>query len=259
MREGDSVVPVAFDLCDQESINESAEEIKTELSEGGLDGLVNAAGVVVQGPLELVPLEALRRQFEVNLIGQVAVIQAFLPLLRQARGRVINVSGAAARVALPMLGPISASKAALESISDALRMELRHQGVDVAVITPGLLRTELHKKSEQAARRDGYAGGPERFAIYADAIAASDDALARSKEASVEIGASAIVKALTAPRPSTRYLVGRDARQLALVERFPDRLRDRLLMANRGLKAELFAPAAGSPASSSKRLPATRG
>jgi NAD(P)-dependent dehydrogenase (short-subunit alcohol dehydrogenase family) len=245
---GGQAIPVVFDLCDGDSIARSRNQVSAELGDCGLDALVNAAGLVVQGPLELVPLEALRRQFEVNVIGQIAVTQAFLPLLRAVGGRVVNVSGAAARVSLPMLGAISASKAALESLSDALRMELKHQGIAVSVVTPGLMRTELHQKSDEARRRDGYAGGPEEQGVYTEAIAASDHALADSKEASVEIGVEAIVKALSDPRPATRYLVGRDTKQLAMLARLPDRLRDRLLMWNRGLKAERFVvPSGGAP------------
>ena len=235
------VTPVELDICDPQSISRARAEIARELPSQALGGLVNNAGLVVMGPLELVPIHALRRQFEVNVIGQIAVTQAFLPLLRSGTGRVVNISGAAGRVSVPMLGPISASKAALESLTDALRMELRHQGVQVSAVSPGLLRTTLHQKAHRAVRQEGYAGDAETQRIYAKAIEAADAAVLGARESPVEIAVDAVVKALTARRPASRYVVGRDGRQLVLLRHLPDRLRDRVLMWNRGLRRELFA------------------
>lgn len=243
-----AVLPVELDICVEESIARARDVVAGHVGAQGLDALVNNAGLVVQGPLELLPAHALRRQFEVNVIGQILVTQAFLPPLRMARGRVINISGAAGTVAVPMLGAVSASKAALERASDALRMELRHQGVEVTVIAPGLLQTKLHEKSTAASHRDGYAGAADSQRIYAQAVEVLERSLAQAKAAPVDIAAGAIVKALTARRPASRYLVGSDARQLVMLRHLPDRLRDRVLMWNRGLKRELFADAlAGDP------------
>jgi NAD(P)-dependent dehydrogenase (short-subunit alcohol dehydrogenase family) len=235
-----TAVPVALDICDEGSIAHAREEVAARLGGSGLDALVNNAGLVVQGPVEALPSHALRRQFEVNVIGQVAVTQAFLPLLRLAGGRVVNISGAAGSVSVPMLGAISASKAALESLSDALRMELAHQGVDVSIVAPGLLRTRLHEKSTEAAHRDGYAGGEDTRRIYGAAVDRLEKTLLTAKEAPVDVAVAAIVKALSARRPAPRYVVGRDAKQLVALRLLPDRLRDRLLMWNRGLERELF-------------------
>lgn len=235
-----SVTAVQLDICDEDSVAEARDRIARDLDGRGLDALVNSAGLVVQGPLELIPRRALRRQFEVNVIGQITVTQAFLPLLRAARGRVVNVSGAAGRVAVPMLGAISASKAALESVSDAWRMELKHQGIHLSIVTPGLLRTRLHEKSTEAARRDGWTGSLDSQRIYARAVRQLEDGLRDAKQAPVDIAVAAIVKALTSKRPAARYVVGRDAKQLLVLERLPGRLRDRLLMWNRGLTPDLF-------------------
>jgi len=243
-----AAVPVALDICDEQSIAHAHEAVARHLGDTGLDALVNVAGLVVQGPVEVLPIHALRRQFEVNVIGQVAVTQAFLPLLRRARGRVVNISGAAGSVSVPMLGAISASKAALESLSDALRMELAHQGVHVSIVAPGLLRTPLHEESTEAAHRDGYAGGEETRRIYGAAVDVLEQTLLTAREAPVDIAVAAIVKALTAKRPAPRYVVGRDARQLVALRLVPDRFRDRLLMWNRGLKRELFETGPGEGA-----------
>jgi NAD(P)-dependent dehydrogenase (short-subunit alcohol dehydrogenase family) len=240
-QDGKAITPVELDVTDESSIARARGEVSEHLDGRGLSALINNAGLVVQGPLELVPSHALHRQFEVNVIGPVLVTQAFLPLLRAGGGRVINISGAAARTALPFLGPISASKAALESWSDALRMELKRQGIPVSIVVPGLLDTGLHDKAAEASRRDGFAGSAETHSIYAEALEIPEQIIADSKLAPVDTAVSKIVKALTDARPAPRYLAGRDARQLGMLRLMPDRLRDRLLMWNFGLKPERFA------------------
>jgi NADP-dependent 3-hydroxy acid dehydrogenase YdfG len=132
------VIPIALELTDADSIATAAATVRERSGERGLDGLVNNAGVIVQGPLEFVPAAELRRQFEINVLGQMAVTQAVLPQLRAARGRIVNLGAPTGRVAIPLMGPIGASKAALHSLNDALRMELRHQGIAVSlVVTSG--------------------------------------------------------------------------------------------------------------------------
>ena len=252
-RDGEAVQAVELDVIDEFSIARARDQLEELLGAQGLNALVNSAGLVVQGPVELVPLHALRRQFEVNVIGPAAITQAFLPLLRAGHGRVVNISGAAARTALPFLGPISASKAALESLSDALRMELKPQGIPVSIVVPGLLDTALHEKAAEASRRDGLAGSAETQRIYADLLETPERIVADSKLAPAEAAVAKIVKALEANRPAERYVAGRDARQLAMLRLVPDRLRDRLLMWNFGLKPERFNPVPSSPADA--RLP----
>src|SRR5438128_1890005 len=114
----DGVVPLALDVTDERSVADAAATVREHTA--GLDGLVNNAGVIVQGPLELVPAAELRRQFEINVLGQMAITQAVLPLLREARGRIVNVGAPSGRVAIPLLGPIGASKAAMHLLNDAL-------------------------------------------------------------------------------------------------------------------------------------------
>jgi NAD(P)-dependent dehydrogenase (short-subunit alcohol dehydrogenase family) len=232
---------VELDVTDQDAIVRARDELAARLGEQGLQGLVNNAGLSVDGPLELVTREALRRQFEVNVVGQVAVTQAFLPMLRSGRGRIVNVGGAAGRSALPMYGALSASKAALDAVTDALRMELVHQGVAVSYIEPGGLATSFFATAADAARRDGYAGSPETQRIYAQAIAASATALAASRTSPVKDAVRAIEHALTDRHAAPRYRVGRDARLvLPLLRHVPARVRDRLVMANLKIGREAF-------------------
>jgi NAD(P)-dependent dehydrogenase (short-subunit alcohol dehydrogenase family) len=240
------VVPVQLDITDEESVRGAAAFVAEHVGEEGLAGLVNNAGVIVQGPLELVPVHALRRQFEVNVIGQVAVAQAFLPLLRRARGTIVNVGAATGRVTVPMAGPISASKTALESVTDALRMELKHQGVAVTIVEPGAMETTIFDKAAASGAADGLAGSEATQRLYAGALAASAEAMAGMKAAPVDGLVKTVVKALSSGRPDARYVVGRDAGQLVMLRRLPQGLRDRLLMNAVGLKREAFGESAGA-------------
>jgi NAD(P)-dependent dehydrogenase (short-subunit alcohol dehydrogenase family) len=206
---------------------------------------VNNAGLIIQGPLELVPITALRRQFEVNVLGQIAVTQAFLPMLRRGRGTIVNMGAASGRVTIPMFGPISASKTALESLTDALRMELKHQSVGVTIIEPGAMETAIFEKAAASAAADGYAGSQATQRLYAEALEAFAEAMAAQKPGSVDGVVKTVMRALSSGNPDARYVVGRDARQLVLLSRLPQWLRDRLLMTNVGLKPEAFT--AGSP------------
>jgi NAD(P)-dependent dehydrogenase (short-subunit alcohol dehydrogenase family) len=245
------VEQIQLDVCDEASIDRARREITEKLGGRGLDALINNAGMSADGPLELVPIAELRRQFEVNVVGQVAVTQAFLPLLRAAHGRVVNMGGAAGRMTLPMYGALSASKAALDTISDAFRMELKHQDVSVSYIEPGALRTEFFAKADKAARAAGRAGDPATQAIYNDAIEAATASLAKSPADPVEHAVKAIVKALTANKPAARYIVGRQARMgLFLLPKLPAGTRDRMLMSSLGLKADRFRTGTGATTAS---------
>jgi NAD(P)-dependent dehydrogenase (short-subunit alcohol dehydrogenase family) len=237
---GGGVTAVQLDITDQESIRRAAATITGEVGDAGIAGLVNNAGIIVQGPLELVPVQALRRQFEVNVIGQIAVTQAFLPLLRQGGGTIVNMGAATGRVTVPMLGPISASKTALESVTDALRMELKHQGVGVTIIEPGAMETPIFEKAAASATADGYAGTEATRRLYEGALEAVSERMAGQSTSPVDGVVKTVVKALSSGDPEARYVVGRDAGQLVMLRHLPQGLRDRLLMNNMGLTREAF-------------------
>jgi NAD(P)-dependent dehydrogenase (short-subunit alcohol dehydrogenase family) len=224
--EAERVEPVLVDVTDGASIAAAAER----LGERGLAGLVNNAGIAVAAPLEFLPLEELRRQLEVNVIGQVSVTRAFLPHLRLAHGRIVNVGSVAGRSALPFLGAYAASKHALEAVTDALRVELRPFGIEVAIVQPGTIATPIWRKGAEGFQRIA-AELPESVTdLYGTRLAAFREAAAaagRRGESPDEV-AKVIEHALTARRPKTRYVVGRDARRRLRVERLPDRLRDRV-------------------------------
>jgi NAD(P)-dependent dehydrogenase (short-subunit alcohol dehydrogenase family) len=204
------------------------------LGDEPLAGLVNNAGIAVAAPLEFLPIDRLREQLEINLIGQAAVIQAFLPALRRARGRIVNVSSIGGRVALPLVSPYNASKFGLEGLSDSLRRELRSQGVDVILIEPGGVKTPIWNKAGKLADEMLAEGVPaEAERLYGPLIAAVRAQTARiAEESGIEPRevAEAIGTALTAGRPRTRYLVGRDAKLRGpMAKLLPDRVMDRLI------------------------------
>lgn len=143
---GDQVTPLLLDVTNGEQIAAAQAAVTTMVGERGLAGLVNNAGIAVGGPLEFMPLDEFHRQMEVNVYGALAVTQAFLPLLRQAKGRIINMSSIAGLAASPFLGPYAASKFALEALSDALRLELHPWEIEVVLIEPGNIATPIWQK-----------------------------------------------------------------------------------------------------------------
>jgi NAD(P)-dependent dehydrogenase (short-subunit alcohol dehydrogenase family) len=218
--------PVTLDVADAASIAAAAER----LADGELHGLVNNAGIAVSMPLEFLPLEEFRRQLEVNLVGQLAVTQAFLPHLRRAHGRIVNVGSIAGRSSLPFLGAYAASKHALEAVTDALRVELRPFGIEVAIVEPATIATPIWTKGGENVRRLLEGLPPDVLTLYGERMAAFRQAATAAAERAepAEDVAKVVEHALTAERPKTRYLVGRDARRRSRVERLPDRLRDRV-------------------------------
>jgi len=205
---------VTIDVTDIASIAAAVDMVATAVGDTGLAGLVNNAGIVVPGPLEAVPIDALRRQLEVNVIGHVAVTQAFLPLLRKARGRVVNISSMNGGLSVPCLGPYAASKWALEAINDALRQELRRFGIRVSSVVPGVISTPIWEKSSAAGEELATTVSPEVLALYEADLAAMRELVARSVRSAspVDRVVRALVHALTAERPKTHYYLGWDVR-----------------------------------------------
>ena len=223
---GHGLTPLKLDVVDADSIASA----KAQLDERGLHGLVNNAGVAVSGPIEFVPLDELRHQLEVNLVGQVAVIQAFMPNIREAKGRIVNVSSIGGRFALPMVGPYAASKHALEAVSDSLRRELRPWGIHVSIIEPGAVVTPIWDKGRETADRLEDQMGEQARARYgklADRIREETEKIPERGVEPDEV-AKAVEQALTAARPKLRYVVGRDAKM---------RLKIKALVRDRGMDA----------------------
>jgi NAD(P)-dependent dehydrogenase (short-subunit alcohol dehydrogenase family) len=213
------VTPVLLDVTRQETIDEATRAVREAVGPAGLAGLVNNAGIAVTGPVELLSVAELRRQFEVNVFGQVAVTQAFLPLLRAARGRIVNVGSVGARFALPFAGGLNASKAAFESLSDSMRMELRPWGIHVVLVSPGSIRTSAERKLLSDSEAAVSAFSQEGKARYAASYRAFVRALLalESHGAGPEVMAETVYRALTARAPRRRYPVGPRSRLLPLL------------------------------------------
>lgn len=225
-----NLVPVTLDVTDPDQIAAVAAQVEAE-SEGGLDGLVNNAGVAVPGPLETIPIEDLRHQLEVNLVAYVAVTQAMLPQVRRAGGRIVFLSSIGGRIAFPFGGPYHASKFATEAIGDVFRQELRPWGIEVAIVEPGSIDTPIWERGQRKAE-DVEAKAPATSLLYGAAIEKFKKVIEDTAERGIppEKVAKAIAHALEAGRPKTRYLVGLDARvQARLQPLIPTRLFDRIV------------------------------
>lgn len=228
-RASERLTPVRIDVVDAETIARAAETVAAAVGEEGVHGLVNNAGIAVSGPLEFLAIKDLRRQLDVNVIGLMAVTQAFLPQLRVARGRIVNMSSVSGLVAAPMVGAYAASKFALEALSDVLRVELRPWGMHVALVEPGPIATPIWEKSRQEGRaaRDAM---PAACREYYGAVMTKMGALVGEIERDAlpaDAVADKVEHALTAARPKTRYLVGKHVRlQMAIVSMMPTRLCD---------------------------------
>ena len=226
MRRPDEAPPgtheLVFDVTDRDAVHAAAAAVDR------LDALVNNAGIAIAAPLEFLPPDEIARQLDVNVVGQVRVTQAFLPALRRARGRIVFVGSIGGRSALPFLGAYAASKFALEGIADSLRVELAPWGMHVSIVEPGTIATPMWTKPQRAVQEmpaevaELYGERIEKFRLLAERRSAA-------RGVPPDEVAKAIEHALTAPTPKTRYLVGADAKRRALLQRLPDRSRDRLL------------------------------
>lgn len=232
------ITPVIMDVTDPSGIAAAADEVDAQLEGRGLDGLANVAGVGIARPLEYVALEELKEIFEINVFGQIAVTQAFLPAIRRSRGRIVNITSVGAHIGIPFGGPLNASKGAFALLSDCLRLELRPFGIRVCNVEPGAIKTPAVEKTlgnvEAVIRKLPPLGAEEYGAMLREFTRrAYKREMAGNAPESV---AKAVHHALTARRPRTRYRVGTDARVLAtLPEILPARLLDLLLMKMMGL------------------------
>jgi NAD(P)-dependent dehydrogenase (short-subunit alcohol dehydrogenase family) len=231
---GGRLQPLALDVTDLEQVRLAAVRV-SELSGGGesspgrLDALVNNAGIGFGGPLELISPEDLRKQFDVNVLGQVAVTQALLPALRAAHGRLLFVSSVGGRVAMAFTAPYAASKHALEAIGDALRVELRTSNVQVALIEPGSVATPIWEKTREVEEKMTIPASLQGEYGHVPAAMAKTIKSTAGRGVPPEQVAETIEGALTARRMKSRYVVGRDARAMILARRLlPDHVFDRL-------------------------------
>jgi len=238
---GTSVTPVIMDVTNRASVIAASEQVAALLPDSGLDGLVNVAGVGKVRPVEYMTQDDLQEIFEVNVFGQIAVTQAFLPLLRTARGRIVNIGSIGAHIAIPFGSLINATKSAFGIFNDTLRLELHPFGIRVAIVEPGAIKTPAVEKTLGDVEEVNRSLPPEGVAQYADMLRVF---VRRGYEREVngsppDAVAEAIHHALTAKRPRRRYRVGKHATLLATLAAFlPDRLLDAVRFRITGMPAE---------------------
>jgi NAD(P)-dependent dehydrogenase (short-subunit alcohol dehydrogenase family) len=216
---GREITPLLLDVTDGGQIGAAVDAVAGHVGAAGLDGLVNNAGIGVFGPLEIIPLEQFRTLMEVNVTGQLAVTQAFLPLLRRAQGRIVMVGSIGTRFTPPFTGPLAASKSALTTMAEALRQELAPWNIRVVVIEPGSIRTDAVGKLRSDAAQLISQADPGQRALYEDSFQRMVTAFTalHDKGSPPDVAARAIARALAAPRPRARYLTGKNSRRMAVM------------------------------------------
>jgi NAD(P)-dependent dehydrogenase (short-subunit alcohol dehydrogenase family) len=236
---GTSFTPLLFDVTDREAVLGAAGQVGETVGDAGLAGLINNAGTALAGPLMHQPLDEIRQQFEINVLGLISVTQAFLPLLGAKKppsprpGRIVNISSVSGKVAEPFLGAYAGTKHAVEGVSDSLRRELLPYGIDVIVIRPGAVKTAIWEKGAASVIGDRYAQTD-----YADPL----NRLRRYAERLVSNGytpetfVGLVRKVFEAQRPKTRYTIvpGRFM-DWTVPTSLPDRWLDRLIGRTLGL------------------------
>jgi NAD(P)-dependent dehydrogenase (short-subunit alcohol dehydrogenase family) len=231
---GPGIEPLIIDITNADHIEALAARVYGDPQGRSVRALVNNAAIQANVPIEAFAIDEWRKMFEVNLFGQIAVIQALLPALIHSRGRVVNISSVGGKVAMATYGPYAGTKFALEAVSDSLRRELAPSGVQVVVVEPGAVRTEMLGRA--IATADGLVSAmtPEQSRRYGPLVqAVNAQAVSSTKSGQpAEAAAKVIAKAVTARKPRTRYTVGRDAALITrMVRLLPDRALDRVLAA----------------------------
>ncbi|MFL5907752.1 MAG: SDR family NAD(P)-dependent oxidoreductase, partial [Solirubrobacterales bacterium] len=211
----DRLKPIKIDVTKERSIQTAARNVKRALGDEGLVGLVNNAGVGGGGPVEFIPIDDFRNTIEINLIGQVAVTQAFLSLIRKAKGTVVFIASIGGRIASPFLSPYSASKFGIEALGDSLRREVSPWGIDVAVIEPGTIATQIWSKGQDALQDQAEAMPSEATRLYGAQLEAWGKSFMGEEETQgipPEKVGRVIHRAIRSAKPKPRYLVGADAK-----------------------------------------------
>jgi NAD(P)-dependent dehydrogenase (short-subunit alcohol dehydrogenase family) len=229
---GDGAAVIRLDVRDDQAVAEMGDRARQCVGQGGVWGLVNNAGVAVPGPIEALGAAEWRDQLEVNLVGAMGMVRALLPMLRQSRGRIVNVSSDSGYLATPLLGAYCASKFAMEGASDSLRRELQPHGVKVSLVEPGPIATPIWDKGFELADELLRQAGPSVAEVYGGQMERGRQFARQCVEEALpaDRAAAVIERALSSRRPKARYAVGLDARMQWLTTRWlPSWVMDRLI------------------------------
>ena len=227
---GPGFTALVFDIRDRIAVDQAAEKVKSILGKQYLRALVNNSGIAVSGPLQHIAIDKFREQQEVNVIGTLNVIQAFLPLIGAVHaptdkpGKIINISSVSGRIARPYYGPYAASKHAIEAMTGSLRRELMDFGIDVLAIEPGPTQSEAYQK---AKHDDNTFEGT----IYHDFYKHKNKFISFAQKVSIPAidVAKLIHKTILATRPKTRQLIVAKKWYFQLLMWLPDRWVDKMI------------------------------
>jgi NAD(P)-dependent dehydrogenase (short-subunit alcohol dehydrogenase family) len=218
---GGRVSLAVCDITKEQAVKAWAGGMSDALGNGGLDLLINNAGILTPGPLEVLPLDAIRHEFDVNVFGALSIMNAFLPALRKARGRIVQVSTWTASVPLPFNGPSGASKAAMEVFATVYRAELKRFGIDVVVAAAGNMRTGGPAKTAAALKRVADAMTPEQRELYGQTFGSFAAALNGMQNSGLDSAAAAqrVIELAERVPALSRAPVGADAEEMLRVVR----------------------------------------
>jgi NAD(P)-dependent dehydrogenase (short-subunit alcohol dehydrogenase family) len=224
------VTTVSIDVTDAGHLDDAVRVLADHVGDRGLDALIDNAGIGIAGPLEFVPLAKLRTQLEINVIGQVAVTQRFLPLLRKATGRIVFISSIGDRIAMPYAGPLASSKAALSTIAHCWRQELSPWGIGVTIICPALVLTEAAGKLQRDAEETVKSLPETGRRLYAATFTEMIRRAIKQEEGGSPptVIADAVVQAVLSRRSPTRVVAGKGGRMLSVLAMLPAPLLDAL-------------------------------
>ncbi|WP_052670489.1 SDR family NAD(P)-dependent oxidoreductase [Draconibacterium sediminis] len=223
-----NLTPVIMDVCDEEAVNKAYQQIKTE-TEGYAFSLVNNAGVSLNGPLELIPYSNIKMLLDVNISGLILVTKTFLPLIRNTKGRIINISSGHGLLAIPDKSVYAASKFAVQAISDSLRVELSPFGVKVSVVVPGKINTNVLGKIMDEREKMIDQAQPETAKLYSTQMEYFDREVKNLPCIEAVEVAKVITKSLSNPKPKAQYLAGPGAKKMKIFARFPRSMRDNMI------------------------------
>ncbi len=228
----DKVTPITIDVTKQRSIAAAKQKVQRAVGKDGIVGLVNNAGVGDGGPIETMDLDVFRKVLEVNLVGQIAVTQAFLPLIRKAPGTIVFIASIGGRIATPFMSPYNTSKFAVEALGESLRAELAPWGIDVSVVEPGSIDTPIWSKGAETIEEQFAKMPPNTKRLYGKQLKRMDEVLTETADRGIppEKVAKVIHAAISSENPKHRYLVGRDAKIAARLKgTLPDRTFKKLI------------------------------
>ncbi len=230
VRDGETLTKIHLDITNADDIAAAVELIDHHVGDAGLDGLANIAGIGIPGPLETMPLEALRTSFDVDFFGQVALTQPLIPLLRRASGRIVFIGSVLDRTAMPFFGALASSKSAIAAVSNTLRQELAPWGIDVVLVEPDFISTGADKATKAHIDKliDDFT--PVQAELYGEMIKISTARgyKTQTSGSSPDAVAAVILEALTTARPKDHYLTGSKAHLVAAVVRLPQRVQEQL-------------------------------